>query len=245
MLIVGWLPVAAIAILVLIFLWRARWRELPFFFLYLVAVLTVGITRYLSYRFQNPRQYFVVYWVSEMAASLVTFFPMYEVFFRRTFLKFYKTTFYRIFFPVVAFVILILTVVIALEAKDQRTAFHTAARAFDFSRTAALVFFIGLMLLMGRAWTRYDLGITLGFAIQAAVALANSAVKLRLHYQPTPLNTIELVAYNVSCLIWLFTFLKPEKRRQEVSRDHIDTDALRQARAWESMLKTWLTPGKK
>ena len=173
-------------------------------------------------------------------ASLLAFFPMYEVFLRRLFPKFYKTRFYRQIFPLAALFILVVAVFVAFQAKDRHAAFLMASKAFDFMRTAVLTFFIGLMLLMGRLWTRYDLGITLGFAIQASVALANAAVQLQIHRQPAVLGTAEIIAYAISCVIWLITFSKPEQRTH-LGPDQLDSGTLRQARTWESMLKAWLT----
>jgi hypothetical protein len=240
---VVWLPVGAVSMVAAIFLWRRLWRDLPFFFLYLAFGLLVGIVRYLSSPF-GEWSVFYTYWISDLVASLVVFLAMYEVFLRRLFARSNKNRFYNRFFPLVAVVVLILAVLTAAQAPDKGAAFSMASRAFDFIRTAVLVFFIGLMLLMGREWTRYDLGITLGFAIQAAVALANSAVRARMHYVPTIMDTVEIVAYDLSCLIWLITFWKPEKRTKFITPEQLDPEMLHQARSWETQLKDWLTPGK-
>lgn len=237
-----WLPSIATGLLVVIFLWRRLWRDLPFFFTYLVYALLVAGLRYVAY-LASKHFYFYVYFISDWTGAVIVFLAIYEVFLRRVFTKFYKTRFYRQIFPLFAIAILILALTTALLAHDRRAAFLLASRSFDFMRTAVLVFFIGLMVLMGRGWRRYDLGITLGFAIQAAVALANGAVKLQMHYRPTILDTVELAAYNISCLIWLITFSKAQEG-ETVQPNQLDRDALHQARIWESMLKTWLISGK-
>jgi hypothetical protein len=238
-----WSPFVALGLTGMFFVWRRLWRILPFFFVYLLFALLVGVIRYVALR-SGRAPYFYTYWVSDLVASVVVFLPVYEVFLRRLFAGFHKTRFYRSIFPLAAIVILILAVITALQAHDKGAAFQTASRVFDFMRTAVLAFFIGLMLLMGRDWTRYDLGITLGFAIQAAVALANSAVRAGLHYTPPILGTIDIIAYNLSCLIWLITFWKPEKRTEFLSSEQLDPEMLHQARSWETQLKDWLTPGK-
>jgi hypothetical protein len=242
--VVGWVPVFAVAVLAVILAWRRLWRELPFFFLYLVSALLVTIVRYVTFHQFSHKVYFYAFWVCDLFVSVVVFLPMYEVFLRRLFRGFQRNNFYKSIFPLVAFVILVLTVVTAMQAHDKGAAFQMASRAFDFMRTAVLVFFIGLMAFMGRRWTRYDLGITLGFAIQAAVALANSAVRVRMHYRPTFMDTVEIVAYNISCLIWLITFLRPEKRTPLQSAEHLDPEMLHQAQGWEEQLKGWLTARK-
>src|SRR5215472_6845095 len=170
-----WFPLLVVSLLVAIFLWRRAWREVPFFFVYLASALLIGIVRYAALLLSR-RSYFYTYWISDLIISIVAFLPMYEVFLRQLFAGFSKNRFYRNVFPLVAAAVLVLGVLTALQARDKGAAFQMASRAFDFMRTSVLVFFIGLMLFMGRYWTRYDLGITLGFAIQAAVALTAAAV---------------------------------------------------------------------
>lgn len=239
----SWFPLIAAGVLVIVFLGRRLWQPLPFFFAYLVFAVVGALTRYFASRV-GGRLYFYTYWTSDLLASLFFLLPIYEVFLRRMFPKFYKTAVYRHIFPALALLIFILTVFTALQAGDKSAAFAMASRAFDFMRTAILVVFIGLVTLMGRQWTRFDLGITLGFAIQAAVALANAAVRARLHYRPTVLDFIDLASYDVSCLIWLITFLKPAERAVLPVDDHLAPAVVAEARSWESMLKTWLVPGR-
>jgi hypothetical protein len=238
-----WFPVVAVGSLCVILGWRRLWKELPLFLLYLVSAELVTISRYLSLRWGRA-PYFYTYWISDLAISVVALLPLYEVFMRRLFRGFHQTRFYRNIFPLVATAILVLTVVTALQAPDKGAAFHMASRAFDFMRTGVLIFFLGLMLFMGREWTRYDLGVALGFGVQAAAALANSAVRTRMHYQTTIWDILELVAYDVTCFIWLITFWKPEKRTEFLSPEQLDPEMLHQARSWETQLKAWLTPGK-
>jgi hypothetical protein len=240
---VRWFPVVAVAWLIVLFVWRRLWRELPFFFVYLTTVLLLVVVAYVAIRL-GRRVYFYTYWVSDLLASAVVFLPMYEVFLRRLFKGFAKTRLYRNIFPIATFVILLLAVLTALQSPDKHVAFQMASRAFDFMRTAILVFFIGLMAFMGRQWTRYDLGITLGFAIQAAVALANAAVRAQMHYRPTMMDTVEAVSYNLTCIIWLITFWKPEKPAQLMPAEQLDPEMLHQARSWEGQLKDWIAPRK-
>lgn len=237
---IGWFPVIAVATLIGISLWRRLWRELPLFSLYLVSALLVGIVRYATL-WIGQRVYFYAYWTSDLTISVIAFFPLYEIFLRRVFAKFHKTGFYRSVFPAVAIAVLGFAILSALQAHDRNAAFLVASRTFDIMRTTVLIFFMGLMLFMGRRWTRYELGITLGFAVQAAVALANSAVRTLMHYRPSAFDTFEIAAYDVSCLVWLVTFIRPEQTQLSPPKG-VDHDVLDQARTWESMLKTWLIP---
>ena len=238
-----WFPLLAVFLLAGVFLWRRLFREFPFFFLYLVSAILVTAVRFGAI-YMGRRVYFYSYWISDLAGSPVVFLAIYEVFLRRLFQGFHKIHFYRMLFAVAAAGVLLLTVLTALQANDKGAAFQMASRAFDFMRTAVLVFFIGLMMFMGREWTRYELGIALGFGIQASAALATAAVRAQMHYKPTFMDTVQAIAYNVSCVIWLLTFWKQQKRA-EVRPDHqLGPQWLREARGWETILKSWLKPGK-
>jgi hypothetical protein len=199
----------------------------------------IGILRYIAFRL-GPHPYFYTYWISELAAAVTVSLALYEVFLRRLFMRFYKVRFYRNLFPGIAIVILLMTIITALQAPDKRAAFLMASRGFDFVRTSVLVFFVALMAIMGREWHRYDFGIALGFGIQAAVALVNAAVRTQIHYKPTALGTIEVVAYDVACVVWLITFWRPEKSLVPAAENALTPETLQQARKWEDAVKDLL-----
>lgn len=226
------------------FLWRRIWFDLPFFFLYIISAPLIGLLRYATAAL-NQHVYLYVYWISELELAVVFSLAVYEVFLRRLFPRFQKVRLYRMLFPAMAGLVLLLTIVVVLESSNQSKGFQVASSAFDFVRTAFLVFFMFLMLLMGRRWGRYDLGITLGFGIQAAAALANAAVRTRLGHRSTFFDNAEIVTFEIACVIWLITFLKPETSDRLRPAEPLDASVLPEARKWESVLKDWLTPGKK
>jgi hypothetical protein len=236
---VRWFPFGAAAYLLIVFLFRRMWRELPFFLCYLASALLTGVLRYATLHV-GQRAYFYTYWISDLFVSLTVLLAIYEVFLRRLFVRFHKTTAYRRAFPVAGTVVFILTVASALIAADKGATFQMASRAFDFMRTAILLFFIGLMTLMGRQWSRYDLGIALGFGLQAAVALTAAAIRTRANYVPTFWDSVEMVAYDVSCLIWIITFSLPDKTGGRPTLHGVDVDHLYQTQKWEAVLKQWL-----
>jgi hypothetical protein len=240
---VRWFPFGAAAYLLLVFLLKRLGRELPFFMCYLAAALLTGVLRYFTLRI-GQTSYFYTYWISDLFVSLAVFLAIYEVFLRRLFVGFQRTAAYRLVFPLAGAVLLTLTVATALAAPNKGAAFQMASRAFDFLRTALLIFFIGLMTLMGRRWSRYDLGITLGFGIQAAVALAAAAVRTRANYTPGFWDFVEVVVYDFSCLIWLFTFSRQERRERVAYPTEEALDQLQNARKWEIALKQWFKPKK-
>jgi hypothetical protein len=238
-----WFPVLALVLVSGLMCWRRVYRDLPFFFVYTVSALCIGIARYVGFGFGH-NVYFYVYWVSELAGAVFVSLALYEVFLRRLFPAFQRVRFYRNLFPLAAAIVLLLTLVTASGASDKHAAFLTASRGADFIRTAILVFFVALMALMGREWPRYDFGIALGFGVQAATALADTAVRSRLHYRPPLLDTIEFIGYNLSCFIWLITFSKSQKLLSQTPTDKVDPETLRQAKKWEDSLKDFISPGK-
>ncbi|HEX7288807.1 MAG TPA: hypothetical protein VF532_21670 [Candidatus Angelobacter sp.] len=223
---------------------RRTYRELPFFFLYTVSASLIGGLRFLAF-YLGRTPYFYTYWISELAGTILVFLALYELFLRRLFPGFHKSGFYRNLFPLAAVVFLLLTVLAALFAHDKQSVFVSASRQFDFLRTAVLVFFTALMLLMGRNWNRYELGIAAGFAVQAAAALANAAIRIRSRQQSHAMDTLEVVAYELSCFIWLITFLRPSGRIELQLDESGQEERLREARSWETALKQWLRPRKR
>src|SRR5262245_54217939 len=116
--VVRWFPVIAVTLLALVFLRRRLWRELPFFFLYLVSVLLLVAVAFVAMK-AGKKVYFYTYWISDLVASTIVFLPMYEVFLRRLFKSFYRTRLYRNIFPIAAVLILFLAVITALQAHDK------------------------------------------------------------------------------------------------------------------------------
>ena len=239
-----WFSIAVLTAMSAVFVWRRIWRDLPLFFLYIVSAPVIATLRYTVHALSR-NAYFYVYWVSELAGAVICSLALYEVFLRRLFPRFHKVRLYRAIFPAAAAAILLLTIIAALQSSDRNAAFQVASQAFDFVRTAFLVFFMLLMLLMGRQWSRYDLGITLGFGIQAAAALLNAAVRTRLGHRSHFFDDVETITFEIACVIWLITFLKPEHPDRLQPAEMLDPLVLPQARKWETVLKEWLTPGKR
>lgn len=238
-----WFPVAVLGLLSVLFLFRRLQYELPFFFLYTGTSFLFGILRYAALK-GSKSTFFYVYWISELAGAVIFSLALYEVFLRRLFPRFHRVRWYRRLFPAAAGVILLLTIIAVLQSSNQTAAFQVASRAFDFARTACLVFFMLLMSFMGRRWARYDFGITLGFGVQAAAALANAAVRARLGHRSHTFDMVETITFEIACVIWLVTFLRPEKADQLHPSAPLDPAILQESRKWETVLKDWITPGK-
>jgi len=237
-----WFAVGSLLLLTAILLFRRTYRELPFFFIYVVYDFLGGSARALPL---PPKVYFYVFWFTEFAGLLAVILAVCEVFLKRLFPGFFRIRFYRLLLLVGAIVIPVVSIQIALQAPDKRAALMMMMRGYDTARAAVLVLVVALMIFMGRSWNRYDFGILFGFAVQAAAAVVNGIARAQAHYKGTGWDNVEALAYCVSCLIWLITFLKPEKRIELQPLDQTAAETLHQARTWQSALKDWLTPGKR
>lgn len=240
--ILTWLSLPVLAVVAGILVWRKLHREFPFFFWFLVITDIATMVRFAA-QFGSAWAYFYAYWISDLVVTIFSFLAIYELFARRLFPRFQRVRLYRYLFPTAASAIIFLAWLTALEAPDKRAAFLIESRVLDFILVAVLVFFVSLMLVMGREWTKYDFGIAFGFAINAAAFLATSAIWVRTNYRSTNFDQLPLIAYDVSCLLWLYCFWFGGKGLSRPA-DRLDPNMLRQARTWETQLKNWLTPGK-
>jgi hypothetical protein len=240
-----WFPVLALVVVGGLMYWRRVHRELPLFFIYALSAPVIGVLRPSVFYTAPHNVYFYVYWISELAAAVFVSLALYEVFLRRLFPSFQKVRFYRNLFPIAACVILLVTVIVAAKSADPKATFMSASRGADFIRTAVLVFFVALMVFMGREWRRYDFGIAFGFGIQAAATLADIALRSGLHSQPAVLDMVQFIAYNISCMIWLITFLKPESPQLQAAPGAFSSETLDEARKWEGKLKELLVRDKR
>src|SRR5262252_3696233 len=177
-----WFTVVALLLLVALFLRRRIYRELPFFFLFILYDLLAGPARYAASH-GHRRLYFYVFWFTEFAGFFVVVLALYEVSLKRLFPGFFRFRFYRFLFPLMAIIIPILSIQIALQASDKRNALLMTMRGYDAARSVVLVFVVALMILMGRTWRRYDFGILFGFAVQGAAAVLNGIARTQTLYQ--------------------------------------------------------------
>jgi hypothetical protein len=58
------------------------------------------------------------------------------------------------------------------------------------------------------------------------------------------IDQLPLIAFDISCLVWLITVSKPKKGTRFSPAGQLDAEMLHEARSWETLLKTWLSSGK-
>lgn len=241
--IIYWLSLPILAMLAAILIRRKAFTDFPLFSWYIVLSCVVTLARFFAHSGTN-RTYFYTYWISEVALTVGALMASYELFGRRLFPNFHKVRLYRVLFPISAVVIIILTAVTAIESIRIALVFIKITHAFDFLRAAILFFFGALMLIMGRQWTRYELGIASGFALDTAVFLTTFAMwTIRGKTVPKVVNDLPVIAFDIACIIWLITFLKPETPELAPSKP-VSPEVLQEARKWEETLKGSLSKKK-
>jgi len=234
---VDWFSLPALAVLAVILFWRKLPREIPLFCYYIVIAALVDTSRFLTVP-RGPRPYFYVYWVSELMLTVSALLATYELSARRLFPGFYRIKVYRYLFPVVA--VIIFSAALSALSINARNAVVLARIItwFDAARVTLLFFFGALMIFMGRHWGRYELGIALGLAIDAAAFV----ITLSIWSWPRHIERrIPVIAYDVACAIWLIYFLRPEKPALGMSSGPISSELVQGARRTEEDVKDWLT----
>lgn len=230
-----------LAVLAVLLVRRKAPKEFPFFFSYIIVGVVVGVVRLCLY---SPRSivYIYAYWITDVLIAIVALLATYELFVRRLFPRFHAVRFYRYLFPITAVIIALCAVPAALQL-NRLGVIIRSIHVFEFLRVAILLFFVGLMLLMGRRWTRHEFGIALGLGIQASAVLLTSASWTQGARIRTLTVQLPVIAYDIACLIWLVTFLQPEKFTPPPTRP-VSPEVLGEARKWQETLKESLTSKK-
>lgn len=232
--VINWCALPVLALLALLLIWRGAARKFPYFLYYILADEVIGLVRLWLY---NPagRLYFLTYYITDVMIAIFALLATCELFLKRLFPRFYEVRFYQHLFPIGA-VVIALIVVPAVVALHKVSLLLMTIHGLEILRVLALLFFVGLMVAMGRRWSRYEFGIALGLGMQAAAVLATSALWVRSPFGHNVLDRLPVVAYDLACLVWLVTFLRPEKP-PTVPSAPVQPEVLEQAREWERTLK--------
>lgn len=238
--VLDWLSFPVLAVVLGILVWRKLYREYPFFSLYLLVTEAATLARFVVLSF-IPRSYFYTYWISDVIIALLNVLALYELFVRRIFPQFYRVGLYRYLFPILAALAVLFGGLAALNPKNMGV-LALEDRILDVIVVAVLMLFGLLMLVIGRQWTRYDFGIAFGFAIWSAGFLISTTIWMRSHYESVSAH-IPVIAYDITSLIWLFSFWSPGKN-PERAQTTITPELVSEARAWQSVLRNWISSKK-
>jgi hypothetical protein len=159
--------------------------------------------------------YFYVYWISEAVYIVLTFLVLQEAF-RSVFRNFYSLRWFKLSFPGIGILILLVAL---LRAIFFRPAHHSPLTvtlisleiAVGFLQFGIFCLFILLVRFFHMRWRQQTFGIVLGFGIAAAGSLV--AFLLRSEFG-TKLDHVFRIAtplsYIIGVAVWLATFLRGE-----------------------------------
>jgi hypothetical protein len=197
----------------LLFRHRVYWQY-PFFFAY--TGYSVMATAALLATSSNPRVYLVAYWANEGALAVMAVLALHEVF-RRVFFGFYaQFRWFRLLFPAVVALALLIVLWAAFHGQTaQGNALKRAILLFgiavNFIQALLFCLFIAIARTFRLRWRFAPLGILLGFTLAAlGSALAYWGVSVFGTRFENFLKYVPPVAFILAVVIWLDTFLRPE-----------------------------------
>jgi hypothetical protein len=241
-LLINWLSLPSLAVLAVVLLYRRWHKEFPLFFAYVVVTQVVGLTRLFTFR-TSVDIYRDVYFVSDIVLAVFAFLATYELFIKRLFPGSYRIGFFRYLFPMAVVAIAVVASFTAFHG-DHKSVLLVTARVYEFCRAAVLMFFVALMVFMGRQWSRQEFGIALGFALDVSTSLALIAFWSRAQRTDPVLSRVPVIAYDIACILWLYCFWS-QKPSVTPSSPTLPPEALHEAKKWEESLKDFITPGKR
>jgi len=240
---IDWISLPSLMLLACVLLYRKTHREFPLFFYYVVSTALIGIARLVASR--GPvTTYYYVYWISDIIETVFAFLATYELFIKRLFPAFYRVRFYRYLFPAAAVIVTALAVLAALMGHHQ-TVFVITIQVYAFLRAAVLLFFVALMLVMGREWDKQEFGIAFGFGLDVSTSLALIAIWSHTTDRSAIVDRLSVGAYDIACFVWLYCFWTGGRASGKTAPESLQPEMLREARKWEDVLKDWITPGKR
>jgi hypothetical protein len=239
----GWAALPIVAVLLFILAFRRLVSEFPLFFSYLIATEVVGIVRLVW--FASPLQtYRYVYWISDIIYTCFALAATYELFVKRLFPGFYKIRFYRYIFLFAAFLTTLLSTVLALTSGHFRL-LVTTIYVYSFVRATILMFFVGLMLIMGRRWSKLEFAIAFGLGLDVSTSLASLGIWSHTPSATVLIDRVSEVAYDIACIVWLYCFWTAPKAQPVVPSASLSAQALKDAKKWEDSLKDFMSQGKR
>ncbi|HSK43818.1 MAG TPA: hypothetical protein VLA83_08025, partial [Candidatus Binatia bacterium] len=235
----GWVALPIVAVLLLILVFRHLVSEFPLFFSYLVATEVVGIVRLASY--SGPAQtYLYVYWISDIIYTCFALVATYELFIKRLFPGFYKVRFYRYIFLVGALLVTGCATVLALLSGRLKLLVATIY-VYSFVRAAILIFFVVLMLIMGRRWAKLEFAIAFGLGLDVSTSVASLGIWSHTPSATLLINRISEVAYDIACVIWLYCFWTAPKAQSATRSPALSAEAVHEAKKWQGSLKDFMS----
>jgi hypothetical protein len=198
---------------VLVLAVRRSYVQFPFFFFYLLfGAISTAVN--LAVR-ENRLYYFYSYWISEGLGTLLTFLAIQEAF-RSVFRNFYTLRWFKVSFPAVGILILLVALLRAVFFRPANSSplavtLISLEIAVGFLQFDVFCGFILLVRFFHMRWNQHAFGIVLGFGIAAAGSLV--AFLLRSEFGKNLDQMVRIVtplSYIIGVAIWLVIFLREE-----------------------------------
>jgi hypothetical protein len=201
-------------LLVALLVRRAVHWSLRFFFVYTLFSIIRQIVGALLLKNYN---YFYYYWASEAISVLLIFLALYEVF-HLVFRNFYDIRGFRLLFPILGVVMLVIASLRAIfwPPTDTERIIATIISleiSVGFLQVGVFALFFLLVRFFHTHGRQYAFGVALGFGIIAAGTLtifllrSEIGTKFNIIVRHTP-----AVTYIMAVLVWLLTFIKSQPR---------------------------------
>jgi hypothetical protein len=210
-------------VLIAVMIYRRIYREFPFFFSYILAVLGAGVIRLIVLRipWTSARQYLYTYWSTEAVLVLLGFLVLYEVFLIRLFPEFNTTRVYRWLFPALGIIAVGLTIWLWLSTPSRGPSriiafIGASTMSLNFCQVTLLILFGILIWFMDHEWRRHELGIAGGFGFNATVKLIATGQWVANSYLSTKLDQLPRISYLITILIWIFFLSKTDPVPEEL-----------------------------
>lgn len=194
---------------------RKLYREFPFFFSYIGAVIAVTAIR--LWVMPEYKTFFRVYWFSEIVYAMLALLALHEAF-RCIFEEFYEIWgWFWLVFPTAVGVSAFVTIMASLGRAPAQVppmvAFVRLADATVNWVQAALFGLICVLVWLVGTWEFYPVGIVTGFA---ALALGSWAALTSFSGFGTKFNAVGKygppLAYCIAVFVWLRTFIPPPRQ---------------------------------
>ncbi len=226
-------PILQAAISV-IMLRRGLHRRFPFFFAYIVAqVLTFGVV-FPTYLRHNYWAFFYLYWFSTAVSVVLGFMVIHEVFLD-VFRPFHTLRdLGTVLFKWAGLVMLLVAGVVSVSSTSNdlapwMQAVVTTQRCVRIIQCGMVLFLLFFARYLGVSRKQHSFGIALGFGGFATVELALIASWVGQHLGNTTMSLVNMLAYNVSLLVWAGYVLAKSPAREAGAN-------LLQPQRWEQSL---------
>ncbi len=205
-----------------VMIWRKLYRKFPVFLVYLVSqVLVFGVV-FTGYTWGTYPQYFYGYWICSIISLIIGFKVIHEIFLD-VFRPYHALKdLGSVLFKWAALVMVLVAIVVA--SASSISAEGPLVESVTTVQRCVRVIQVGLILLLlvfskyvGVSWKHFSFGVSFGFGAFALVELLVVALYASDRVSQTTGDLANMVAYNLSVLVWLAYCVMKSPAREAVN----------------------------